>query len=135
MAAVLAASVGLHGELMKRKRKFVEAPSGNRTAAFEGFTFAGEPVGWIIDNIGPDMLVFASDYPHPEGTSNPIAKFERTMENCDQLTMDKSSRQHAGRGGRGLKLRGALGCGNGSRLQPQHSRNDVALDFVRATVN
>ena len=27
--------------------------------------------------------------PHPEGTGNPIAKFERTMENCDQATMDK----------------------------------------------
>jgi uncharacterized protein len=49
--------------------------------------FAGEPIGWIIDNIGPDMLVFASDYPHPEGTSNPIAKFEATMTGCDDATM------------------------------------------------
>ncbi|MGI9644314.1 MAG: amidohydrolase family protein [Ilumatobacteraceae bacterium] len=49
--------------------------------------FAGEPVGWIIDSIGPDMLVFASDYPHPEGTSDPIAKFEATMTGCDEATM------------------------------------------------
>ena len=35
------------------------------------------------------MLVFASDYPHPEGTGNPIAKFERNMTNCDDTTMDK----------------------------------------------
>ena len=89
MAAVLAASVGLHGESNEAQTQICRSAFGNRTAAFEGFTFAGEPVGWIIDNIGPDMLVFASDYPHPEGTSNPIAKFERTMENCDQLTMDK----------------------------------------------
>ena len=75
--------------LMKRKRKFVEAPSETARRHLKVSPFAGEPVGWIIDNIGPDMLVFASDYPHPEGTSNPIAKFERTMENCDQLTMDK----------------------------------------------
>lgn len=49
--------------------------------------FAGEPVGWIIDQVGPEMLVFASDYPHPEGTSDPIAKFEATMTGCDEATM------------------------------------------------
>jgi predicted TIM-barrel fold metal-dependent hydrolase len=50
--------------------------------------FAGEPVGWIIENVGPELLVFASDYPHPEGTSDPIRKFEATMTDCDQKTMD-----------------------------------------------
>ena len=45
-------------------------------------------MGWIIDNVGPEMLVFASDYPHPEGTSDPIGKFEAEMSNCDQATMD-----------------------------------------------
>jgi hypothetical protein len=34
------------------------------------------------------MLVFASDYPHPEGGADPIRKFEETMQNCDQKTMD-----------------------------------------------
>jgi predicted TIM-barrel fold metal-dependent hydrolase len=34
------------------------------------------------------MLVFASDYPHPEGTSDPIKKFEAKMENCDKSTME-----------------------------------------------
>ena len=41
-----------------------------------------------VDQIGPDLLCFASDYPHPEGTSDPIAKFEASMTNCDQATMD-----------------------------------------------
>ena len=50
--------------------------------------FAGEPVGWIIDNVGPELLVFASDYPHPEGTSDPIAKFEATMTNCDAAAFE-----------------------------------------------
>ncbi|MCH2354440.1 MAG: amidohydrolase, partial [Pseudomonadales bacterium] len=50
--------------------------------------FAGEPVGWIIENVGPELLVFASDYTHPEGTSDPIGKFEASMTNCDQATMD-----------------------------------------------
>ena len=50
--------------------------------------FAGEPLGWIIENAGPELLVFGSDYPHPEGTSNPIAKFEATMLGCDASVMD-----------------------------------------------
>ena len=29
--------------------------------------FAGEPVGWIMEQLGSEMLCFASDYPHPEG--------------------------------------------------------------------
>jgi predicted TIM-barrel fold metal-dependent hydrolase len=49
--------------------------------------FAGEPIGWIIENVGPELLVFASDYPHPEGTSDPIRKFEATMTDCDAATM------------------------------------------------
>ena len=48
--------------------------------------FAGEPIGWIIDQIGPEMLVYASDYPHPEGTSDPIRKFEAEMTDCDEAT-------------------------------------------------
>jgi predicted TIM-barrel fold metal-dependent hydrolase len=49
--------------------------------------FAGEPVGWIIDQVGPEMLVYASDYPHPEGTRDPIGKFEAEMTECDEATM------------------------------------------------
>lgn len=45
--------------------------------------FAGEPVGWLIEQLGPDMLCFASDYPHPEGSNDPIRKFEATMDGVD----------------------------------------------------
>lgn len=50
--------------------------------------FAGEPVGWIIEQIGPDMLCFASDYPHPEGSNDPIGRFEATMEGVDAATLE-----------------------------------------------
>lgn len=50
--------------------------------------FAGEPVGWIIEQLGPEMLCFASDYPHPEGSSDPIRKFEATMDGIDPATFD-----------------------------------------------
>ena len=74
--------------LFKRHRKFSELPSDTARQRIKVSPFAGEPVGWIIDNVGPEMLVFASDYPHPEGTSDPIRKFEATMGECDSKTMD-----------------------------------------------
>lgn len=41
--------------------------------------FVGEPVGWLIEQCGDDMFMFSSDYPHPEGSKDPIARFEATM--------------------------------------------------------
>ena len=73
----------------KRMRKFDRPPSEVAHERIKISPFAGEPLGWIIDNVGPDMLCFASDYPHPEGTRDPIAKFERNMQNCDEETMAK----------------------------------------------
>ena len=49
--------------------------------------FAGEPVGWIMEQLGPEMLCFASDYPHPEGSRDPIGKFEATMEDVSQADL------------------------------------------------
>jgi len=75
--------------MFKRRREFPEAPSETAKRHIKVSPFPDEPVGWIIDNVGPDMLCFASDYPHPEGTRDPIGKFEQNMPNCDQETMDK----------------------------------------------
>ena len=74
--------------LYKRMRDFPELPSVTAKRHLKVSPFAGEPLGWIIDNVGPEMLVFASDYPHPEGTSDPIGKFEATLTDCDQATLD-----------------------------------------------
>jgi predicted TIM-barrel fold metal-dependent hydrolase len=74
--------------LFKRKREFKELPSETAKKHIKVSPFAGEPVGWIIENVGPEMLVYASDYPHPEGTSDPIRKFEATMTDCNEETMN-----------------------------------------------
>jgi len=71
-----------------RKREQGEWPSDVARRHLKFSPFAGEPVGWIIENVGPDLLVFASDYPHPEGTSDPISKFEATMTECDAATRE-----------------------------------------------
>jgi len=41
--------------------------------------FPGEDVGRMIRDAGPELFLFSSDYPHPEGTDDPIGRFERTL--------------------------------------------------------
>jgi predicted TIM-barrel fold metal-dependent hydrolase len=43
--------------------------------------FPGEPVGWMMEQAGTDLFMFSSDYPHPEGGRDPLAKFEEALEN------------------------------------------------------
>jgi hypothetical protein len=49
--------------------------------------FAGEPVGWMLEQAGADLFMFSSDYPHPEGTKDPIVRFESTMDGIDDDTL------------------------------------------------
>ena len=41
--------------------------------------FAGEPVGWMIEQAGAELFMFSTDFPHPEGGRDPLAKFEAEM--------------------------------------------------------
>jgi predicted TIM-barrel fold metal-dependent hydrolase len=41
--------------------------------------FPGEDIGWLLNNGAADLMMFASDYPHHEGTNDPISRFENTM--------------------------------------------------------
>jgi uncharacterized protein len=39
-------------------------------------TFFFEPLNWLIDQIGPDLVMFGSDFPHTEGGPDPIGAAE-----------------------------------------------------------
>jgi uncharacterized protein len=41
--------------------------------------YSQEPVGWMIEQSGPELFLFSSDYPHPEGGRNPIKRFEESL--------------------------------------------------------
>jgi len=41
--------------------------------------FPTEPVGWMIEQAGPELFLFSTDYPHPEGGRDPIGRFEDSM--------------------------------------------------------
>ena len=51
--------------------------------------FPGEPVGDIIDQCGEDLLMFSSDYPHPEGTRDPLGRFEATMDGVSDAARER----------------------------------------------
>ena len=38
-----------------------------------------EDVGWIIEQAGPEVCLFSSDYPHVEGGRRPIERFEASL--------------------------------------------------------
>jgi uncharacterized protein len=51
--------------------------------------FPGEPVGWMIEEGGPELFCFSSDYPHPEGTKDPIGRFDATLAGIDETRLDR----------------------------------------------
>jgi predicted TIM-barrel fold metal-dependent hydrolase len=52
--------------------------------------FPGEDVAAMIAASGPELYLFSSDYPHPEGTKDPIGRFERSF---DEHHTDEAVRQ------------------------------------------
>lgn len=50
--------------------------------------FPGEDAGRMIRDGGADLFMFSSDYPHPEGTNDPLGHFERTMQDIDEASKD-----------------------------------------------
>jgi uncharacterized protein len=51
--------------------------------------FPGEPVGWMIQQAGAGLFMFSSDYPHPEGTTDPFGKFEATLDGVSEADKAK----------------------------------------------
>jgi predicted TIM-barrel fold metal-dependent hydrolase len=51
--------------------------------------FPGEDAGRMIHDGGADLFMFSSDYPHPEGTNDPLGRFERTLADIDEDAKDR----------------------------------------------
>ncbi len=56
--------------------------------------FATENAGTIIREGGPELFLFSSDYPHPEGTKNPIERFESSFEGLNEDVKDRFYRRN-----------------------------------------
>jgi predicted TIM-barrel fold metal-dependent hydrolase len=43
-----------------------------------------EDLGWITEQVGPDICLFSTDYPHVEGGRRPFERFERSLGEVDE---------------------------------------------------
>jgi len=51
--------------------------------------FPGEDIGWLLNSGAEDLLMFATDYPHHEGTDDPIGRYEKTMLTIEETVKRK----------------------------------------------
>ncbi len=70
-------------------RTLTKAPSDYVRDHLRFTPFPSEPVGWMIEQAGAELLLFSSDYPHPEGTKDPLAKFAATMGGVTSSELDR----------------------------------------------
>jgi predicted TIM-barrel fold metal-dependent hydrolase len=56
--------------------------------------FPGEDAGALIREGGSELFLFSSDYPHPEGTNDPIGRFERTFEGISENDRERFYRRN-----------------------------------------
>src|SRR5262249_40000456 len=63
----------------ERLRKLALRPSEYVRRQIRVTPYPTEPVGWIIEQSGPEVCLFSSDWPHVEGGRNPIRRFENSL--------------------------------------------------------
>jgi predicted TIM-barrel fold metal-dependent hydrolase len=60
-------------------RRLAQRPSDYVRQHLKFTPFPGEDVGWMIEQAGAELFMFSTDYPHPEGGKDPLAKFEESL--------------------------------------------------------
>ncbi len=56
--------------------------------------FPYEDIGWLIEQSGPDIFMFASDFPHPEGGRDPIGRFDASLDDADIVAPHREAFYH-----------------------------------------
>ena len=59
-----------------RLQKLSQRPSDYVRRQVRVTPYPTEPTRWIIENCGPEICLFSSDYPHVEGGRNPLRRFD-----------------------------------------------------------
>jgi uncharacterized protein len=63
----------------ERVRSLAMRPSDYVRRSMKFTPYPTEDVGWIVEQAGPETVLFNSDYPHVEGGRRPIERFERSL--------------------------------------------------------
>jgi predicted TIM-barrel fold metal-dependent hydrolase len=75
-----------------RLRALSMRPSEYVTRQIRFTPYPTEDVGWIIEQAGPGICMFSSDYPHVEGGRRPIERFEASL--AGTSTADRQAFYH-----------------------------------------
>ncbi len=59
-----------------RLKKLTLTPSDYVRRQVRVTPYPTEPTGWIIEQAGPEICMFSSDFPHVEGGRNPLRRFD-----------------------------------------------------------
>jgi predicted TIM-barrel fold metal-dependent hydrolase len=51
--------------------------------------FAFEDTAWLVEQCGPELFMFSTDYPHPEGGKHPFEIFGAAMEQFDESAREQ----------------------------------------------
>lgn len=82
----------------KRTDPYLQAmellPSEYIRRAVKFTPFPSEDVGRMINDAGAELFMFSSDYPHPEGTKDPLGKFDASLEAVDDASKDAFFRRN-----------------------------------------
>lgn len=78
----------------ERLQKLSLKPSEYVTRQVRVTPYPTEPAGWIIEQSGPEICLFSSDYPHVEGGRNPFGRFERSTEGLGEPVLDRFYRRN-----------------------------------------
>jgi uncharacterized protein len=66
----------------ERLRKLSLRPSEYVKRQIRITPYPTEDTGWVIDQVGEEVCLFSSDYPHVEGGRAPIRRFDASLENA-----------------------------------------------------
>lgn len=64
----------------ERIQRLSARPSEILRRQFFATPYPHEDVGWIIGQVGEDMCLFSSDFPHVEGGRNPMKRFNESLD-------------------------------------------------------
>lgn len=83
-------TVRAFGRHEERLRKLSALPSEIVRRQVRVTPYPTDDAGWIIANSGPEVCMYSSDYPHPEGGRDPLKHFRASLEraNVDQKGKD-----------------------------------------------
>ena len=85
----LEAAFEAFGRHEARLKKLTLRPSEYFRRQVRVTPYPTEPTRWIIENAGPEICMFSSDYPHVEGGRNPIRRFEREISKLSSEVQDR----------------------------------------------